>query len=303
MARWFVLAGLTFYMEQKIKEYLEWKATYAHRASINYKIWLERFVTICGDKSLAKYNSCDIAKYHRWLESNYGSYSIQYAMIIIKNFFRYCKFNNNPCISPELIRLPRINAKSHRAVTEKEYQKIVSVIPTSEFISIRDSILIRLLWDTGMRVSELCGMDVSQIDENKPTALISTKKTGKWRTIVWSQETHQLLMKYLGIRIELEKQNNASALFVGWNKNKGWSMRLTPRSVERRIKYYVVQTGIKEKITPHSFRHGWAHKRRDQLAPLAFIQRGLGHLNPVSTFIYEQYNDKEFEKNALQYLN
>jgi integrase len=64
-----------------------------------------------------------------------------------------------------------------------------------------------------------------------------------------------------------------------------------------------LKASLNEKITPHSFRHGWAHKRRDQNAPLAFIQRGLGHANPVSTFIYEQYQDSEFEINANKYLD
>jgi site-specific recombinase XerD len=162
--------------------------------------------------------------------------------------------------------------------------------------------MIRLLWDTGVRVSELCDMDITNIDENKTSAVISTKKTGKKRIIVWSNETHDLLLKYMPIRLELHRINKSTALFIGTEHGKGWSVRLTPRSVQRRVMYYVNRAGIKEKITPHSFRHGWAHKRRDQNAPLSFIQRGLGHLNPVSTFVYEQYCDNEFEKSAMNYL-
>lgn len=289
-------------MYEKIREYLEWKATYAHRASINYKNWLNRFVEQCGDKAIEDYSTTDVVKYHKWLESHYGSYCIQYAMIIIKNFFQFYKLKNVSCLSPSLIRTPRIQAKSHRAITEREFSRIIDAIPTNEFLTLRDSIMIHLLWDTGVRVSELCDLNMSQIDEKKTSAVISTKKNGKKRIIVWSEETHKLLMKYMPIRLELEKQSGASSLFVGWGKGKGWTMRLTPRSVERRVKHYVAQASIKERITPHSFRHGWAHLRRDQNAPLAFIQRGLGHSNPISTFVYEQYDDKEFVKNAQHYM-
>jgi site-specific recombinase XerD len=289
-------------MHEKVQEYLAWKGTYAHRASINYKIWLNHFVNVCGEKALEEYNSNDVVKYHRWLEVHYSSYSVQYAMIVLKNFFQYFKLNDYKCLSPALIRTPRIQIKSHRAVTEIEYKKIIAEIPTNEFLHLRDAILIRLLWDTGVRVSELCDLDISQINENKPSAIIFTKKTGKKRAIVWSEETHQLLMKYLPMRMELEKINRASALFLGKHCNIGWSMRLTTRTVERTVKHYVNQAGIKERITPHSFRHGWAHKRRDNNAPLAFIQKGLGHLNPISTFVYEQYDDSEFMKNAIQHL-
>jgi integrase len=119
---------------------------------------------------------------------------------------------------------------------------------------------------------------------------------------MWSKETQEVLLKYLAIRLELKNLNNADALFVGFHKGRGWSMRITKRSVERITKKYITKAGIKEHISPHGFRHGWAHKRRDMNAPLAFIQKGLGHSSPVSTFIYEQYNDKEFETNANSYL-
>lgn len=236
------------------------------------------------------------------METKYTPYSIQFATIVMKNFLRFYRDQNYNCLSPTFIKIPRSIAKSHRAVTEDEYKKIISLIPENEFRPLRDLIVIRLLWDTGVRVSELCDLDLSHIDENKRSAVIQTKKTQKQRIIVWSEETHYYVMKYMGIRIELHNVNKASALFVGWRHGKGWSTRMTKRTVQRTLKRYASMAGIKEKITPHSFRHGWAHKRRDQNAPLAFIQKGLGHLNPVSTFIYEQYNDNEFVKNAKTYL-
>ena len=290
-------------MNEKLKLYLDWKGTYAHRASINYKVWLEYFIQLCGQKNIEEYDVSDIVKYRKWLESHYSSYSTQFAIVVIKNFFQFFKYQNYACLSPALIRIPRANQKSHRAITEGEFNKIISVIPSNEFLPLRDLIIVRLLWDTGVRVSELCDLDITNIDENKTSAVISTKKTGKKRIIVWSKETHELLMKYMPIRLELHNINKATALFIGREKGKGWSNRLTSKTVQRRILFYVDRAGIKEKITPHSFRHGWAHKRRDQNAPLAFIQRGLGHLSPVSTFIYEQYCDNDFENRAMNYVN
>jgi site-specific recombinase XerD len=291
-----------YFMEKLMTQYLEWKGTYAHRASINYRIWLRRFLEVCGNKPLETYNVSDLVKYRSWLENHYGSYSVQFAVVVIKNFFQFCITQGHKCMSPSLIRLPRVNAKSHRAITEKEYHKLTSRIPTNDFVSLRNSLIVHLLWDTGVRISELGDLDVTQIDEQKYSTVISTKKTGNKRIIIWSSETHNLLMKYLSVRMELPHQNRTTALFVGWNKGSGWSQRLTSRSMQRIIKECVHSAGIPEKITPHSFRHGWAHKRRDQNAPLAFIQKGLGHLNPVSTFIYQQYNDREFETSAKEYL-
>ncbi len=297
-----VPGGAYVFMQNIVTSYLEWKGTYAPRASTNYKIWLERFMAVCGNKPVEEYTVSDVVKFRRWLEARYSPYTVSFATIVLKNFLQFCKTQNYSCLSPTLVRLPRISAKSHRAVTEAEFNRIIAEIPTNEFRPLRDSVMIRMLWDTGVRISELCDMDISQITEGKRSAVIRTKKNGKPRIIVWSEETQYYLNKYMPMRLELSRINNATALFVGRNKAHGWSSRLTCRSVQRTIKFFVGRAGIQEKITPHSFRHGWAHKRRDHNAPLAFIQKGLGHLHPMSTFVYEQYNDLEFERNASAYL-
>jgi site-specific recombinase XerD len=289
-------------MQEKIKKYLDWKGTYASRASVNYKIWLNRFVEVCGDKPIEEYDIGDYVMFKHWLEARFSSSTIQLATIALKNFLQFYRDQNYRCLPASFIKAPRVNAKSHRAITEEEFSKIISEVPQNEFRTLRDQVMIRLLWDTGVRVSELCDLNLSQITANKRSTIIQTKKTGKQRIIVWSEDTHQYLMKYVLIRLELNHLSNATALFVGWCKGSGWSLRMTTRTVQRLIKHYVNRAEINEKITPHSFRHGWAHKRRDQNAPLAFIQRGLGHINPISTFIYEQYNDKEFVNNADMYL-
>jgi integrase/recombinase XerD len=289
-------------MKEIIKSYLEWKASYAPRAAINYRIWMERLLTFCGDKMLHEYTIVDIVNYKRYLEGRYNSYTVQFATIVLKNFFQFCRSQNMTCLNPALIKLPRIMAKSHRAVSEEEFEKIIKEIPIKEFATLRDHVMIRLLWDTGIRVSELTNLDISQINERNQSTIIDTKKTGHKRTIMWSDATHSLLLKYLFLRVSICEHSPCAALFLGWKQGKGWYSRITSRTVERNLKRYVKNAKILEKITPHSFRHGWAHKRRDQNAPLAFIQKGLGHVSPVSTFVYEQYKDIEFEQSAKKYL-
>jgi integrase len=192
--------------------------------------------------------------------------------------------------------------KHHRAITEGEYKRVIAEIQVKDFASLRDAVGIRLLWDTGMRVSELCDLSLTHINEKNNRAVICTKKTRKDRIIMWSDETHKLLMQYVSQRLKLEKAGATSALFVTRDDSKEFSLRMTSRHVQRKVKYYVARAGIKEKLTPHSFRHGWAHRRRDLNAPLTFIQHGLGHISPISTFIYQNYRDYEFEENAMKYL-
>ena len=290
------------FMQEKIEEYLDWKGVHSPKASISYKSWLMLFLRICGDKPIEEYRISDIVSYQKWLKTHYSSYSLEYATVIIKNFFQFYRDQNYTCLPPSLIKRKKGRAKSHKAIREEEFEKMVAVIPEDDFWGLRDCLIVRMLWDTGVRVSELTDLNVSQIDVNNMSAVIATKKTANMRIIVWSKVTHEVLIKYLTKRAELPDNNYAQALFVGKINNSSVNPRLTTRSVERLIKFYSNKAGIIERITPHSFRHGWAHKRRDLNAPLSFIQRGLGHLNPISTFIYEQYSDVDFESNAKSYL-
>lgn len=298
----FCLRRALCFMENKIRIYLAWKATYAPRASINYKLWLKYFVEVCGNKEIEDYTIHDIVKYQAWLENRYKSYSVNYAIVIIKNFFKFFKEQDCKCIQPSLIKIPKIASKSHRAISEEEFERIISIMPSSDFSTLRDIVMIRILWDTGVRVGELTDFDLSHINEQKHSAVIITKKNGKKRMIIWSKETHRLLLRYLSLRLKVRCLKGTPALFLGLNYSKEPGTRITRRSVERIVKHWVDRAGINERITPHSFRHGWAHKRRDQNAPLAFIQRGLGHVSPISTFIYQNYHDWEFEKSAKKYL-
>jgi site-specific recombinase XerD len=231
---------------------------------------------------------------------------LEYATIIIKNFFQFFRDQDYTCIKPSLIKRKKGRAKSHRAIKEEEFEKIVTSISIHDFWSLRDLLIIRMLWDTGVRVSELTDLNISQINAQNLSAVIATKKTANMRIILWSDKTHEILIRYLKMRSELSELDNickSSALFI-WHKNskKYFNPRLSTRSVERIVKEYSNKAGIVEKITPHSFRHGWAHMRRDQNAPLSFIQKGLGHINPASTFIYEQYSDNDFERSAKTFF-
>ncbi|MEI7661373.1 MAG: hypothetical protein WCK34_04215 [Bacteroidota bacterium] len=63
-------------MKEKIKQYLEWKGTYALRTSESYKLWLDKFIQICGDKPIEDYIISDYVKYNRWIESHFSPYSV-----------------------------------------------------------------------------------------------------------------------------------------------------------------------------------------------------------------------------------
>ncbi len=285
-------------MNKEIENYLAWKGTYATRACNNYRIWLERFNNRTK-KSIGDVNIDDIIKFNSYLKTKFQPTTIQYATIIIKNFFEFHKLQGVSCISPSIIKVPRATACSYQPIVKDECLRLLSEIDTSSFVGLQRNIMVRILYETGIRVSELTDLNVSSINTSNKSAIISTKKTTQKRRIVWGSETNSLLCDFIKIRKSI---NTNPALFIGTKAGGEVSNRITTRSVQRTIKLLCEKAEIVSKITPHSFRHGKAHRILESGGNPKDVQAILGHVNPVSSFVYLQWNDMEFEKRARMFV-
>lgn len=291
-------------MYKEITEYLEWKATHHLPASVAYKNALTRFVECCGEKGIEQYTIRDVVNYTNWLASRFANETVRYSLTILKNYFSFYKAQNWNCIPPVLIELPRkLPANSHRAIPKNEVQQIVSALAGNDFRSLRARAVVLMLWDTGVRVSELRSLDAGDLDMERRRAIIHTRKTSSARIILWSQTTQEHLDRYLvALKREVGYADlENTPLFIG-TRAAGLHKRLTTMSIQRIVKSSGIRAGMKRTVTPHRYRHGWATTRRDEGAPLSFIQKGLGHMSPHSTQTYQQYSDPEFERKAFSYL-
>lgn len=285
-------------MFMHVQQYLDWKATYAPRAAVNYRIWIDRFISSTG-KDVESAEVGDIVTFRKSLDSHYQPKSIELAMVVVKNYFKFWKLSGLNCISPELIKIPRTVANSYQPISFEEYTSILSFIHPTTFWELQKLVIVRLLYETGMRVSEITDLNVSDIDPEKMQTAIRTKKTAKTRTILWSVETHIFIKEFL---VQRKETNSTPALFVGRFGDGTISRRLTTRSVQRMIKELCVKAKIEKQISPHSFRHGKAHRVLDLGGNPKDVQAILGHCDPSSSFTYLQWNDKEFEKRAKMFL-
>lgn len=281
-----------------VNQYLDWKATYAPRASVNYRIWLSRFKSQTGtDVDCAGIG--DIIKFRKYLDVNYQPKSIELAMVIVKNYFKFWKLSGLNCISPELVKIPRSVANHYQPINFEEYTSMLSFIHPTDFWELQKLVIVRLLYETGVRVSELCDLNITDIDPEKPYTCIRTKKTEHIRKIFWSVETHIFVREFLEERKNL---NSTPAFFVAKFMDGTPTKRMTTRTVERIIKALCVKAKIEKKISPHSFRHGKAHRILDLGGNPKDVQAILGHCDPSSSFTYLQWNDKEFENRAKMFL-
>lgn len=281
------------------KEFLEYKRTYTIGAYQKYGLWLNKF-EVAVEKPEEEVKVEDILQYKLWLQVRYAEKSIEYAMTILHNYFMYLKLNDIKCMNPELIKSPKARANSHQAVSPEDYQKILRIIdqfiPKNELRYLQTHLIIRILAETGVRVSELTSITIDKINLEKSGAHIETKKNVDKRWIYWSTQTNELLKKYLPIRLNLKRDTNA--LFVN-NLINGKA--ITTRSVERTVKTCCERAGLTN-IVPHSFRHGKAHIILEKGGTVADVQKILGHRSPLSSMKYLQYSDVEHQRRAKIFL-
>ncbi len=278
-------------LNSAIEHYLQWKSTYTERAFINYRPWLVRFAASVPEKVVENITLDDIVKFRLWMDNKYQPYTIQLAMVSVHNFLKWCNMMKYDTIPAGLVRIQRTQARPRPVVYLKDYEKILSFYKgKNDFISVRNHLIMRLLWDTGVRISELCDLNIDTVNLETREASIRTRKSHKMRQIFWSTETNALLIQYLGPRLVLSSSNS---LFIG---TRGvMTTRLKPRMIQRVIVDLSNELKLGKKITPHSFRHGKAHRILDLGGNPKHIQAILGHseMNPMASFHYMQYNNEE----------
>lgn len=290
----------TFQLSEAIEKYLEWKSGHTSRAYINYRPWLVRFSEQVGNRGLTEVTLEDVGKYSVWLQSRYQPYTIQLAMVALHNFFMFYSLQRYECLPPSLIRVPRTSPKPRPVVSDEDYDKLLGYFTSkSSFIDQRNEVMVRVLWDTGVRVSELCELNLADVKEFERECLVRTRKSHRMRQIFWTPETHALLKEYIKIRTPL---SNSPALFIGFSLSRN-PVRIRTRSVERIVTKISTEVGLGKKITPHSFRHGKAHRILKMGGNVKHVGAILGHseFNPVAAMSYLQFDNAELRAAAKRF--
>ncbi|TVM03344.1 MAG: hypothetical protein CV087_05615 [Candidatus Brocadia sp. WS118] len=275
-----------------VEQYLKWKESYRKSAHKSYRIWVERFQNFVS-KFPEELKLEDIVEFSRTIDQRYAPRNVQYGMTIVRNYLRFFHEQGRLSIPLYFIRVPKASANSHHAITEEEYQRILVELNQRVPMPLQNLCIVRLLHDTGMRVGELCSLDITDI-RGQMSAVIKTEKTTKRRRVFWGEETDAFLRLFLSLRSELETCSDTKALFVG---SRGNCMgRLTSRSIQRMVKSVVQRAGIEEKISPHSFRHGFIHRLAKKGVPDAVIALMVGHSTTNTISDYTKLSRTEMEE-------
>ncbi len=208
----------------------------------------------------------------------------------IKSFYQFLvkskKIRKNPASG---IQSPKVDKKIPNILTAKEVELLLEQPQDIDLKGIRDKAMLEFAYATGMRVTEIISLDIS--DVNLEEGYVTCNSSPRKRTIPLGNLSLGALKEYIEkARPILIKDESIKALFVNIN-----GKRLTRQGFWKIVKYYKEQAHITKEITPHVLRHSFATHLLQNGADLKAIQTMLGHSDISSTQVYMQFQDENLK--------
>ena len=294
--------------KRQFLEYIEIERGRAVKTVENYDRYLSRYFAHTGIKNVSDISEQSVREFRLWLNRQPGTAADSmkrrtqnYYMIALRAFLKFLRKRDIEAISPEKIELAKLPERQLDLITSAELERLMRA-PREAFEKeadtdkartyLRDSAILELLFSTGLRVSELCALNVD-IDLSRDELSVRGKGD-KVRVVFLSPAAKQAVRDYLNARNDMEE-----ALFVDGRKNK--LHRIGPRDVQRHLKSYVARAGITNVVTPHTLRHVFATDLLSNGADIRSVQQLLGHASINTTQIYTHITDSHLREIHKKY--
>lgn len=266
------------------KNYLELERNYSNNTSLSYV----KDVTLFSDfikKDLFLVDKKDIEKYIRSL--NKSSKTISHIISSLKSFYNYYMRMGNIKSNPtDEIDRPKIEKKIPEFLTLEEVSSLLNFEVNNEFEA-RNKAILELLYSSGLRISELTSLELSNIDLDECLVRVMGKGS-KERIVPLGDYAIDALKEYIYFYRPILNKNNSSYVFLN---NRGGV--LSRQFIFKVIKEECIKKGIRKNVSPHTLRHTFATHLLKNGADLRIIQELLGHENLSTTQIYTHLtNDK-----------
>jgi integrase/recombinase XerD len=262
------------------------------------------FLAWCEERALARASEITRAMLtayqhalfqHRKPDGNALSFATQNDRLsAVKLFFQWLTRKNLLVYNPASeIELPRVEWRLPRNVlTAEEADLVISQPDVNDALGLRDRALLEVLYSTGMRRAEVCGLDVFDVDGDRGTVLIRQGKGRKDRVVPIGERASRWLAKYLAdVRPALSPLATQHAMFVSH-----LGERLDPDVLSRMVRGYVEKAAIQKSGSCHLFRHAAATLMLENGADIRFIQQMLGHRSLETTEIYTHVSIRKLKE-------
>ncbi len=258
----------------------------------NYALDLEQFFAFLGRRSPQDIRPLEIRQFVAHLSTQQRARrTIARKLSCLRSFFRFlCRegtLERNPAAA---IPTPRLDKRLPSFLDERQMAQLIERPAGGTWQALRDRAILETLYSTGMRVSELVGLNLEDLDEISETAVVRGKGK-KERLCPIGSTALAAIRRYLKARPEQKQLKTPYALFVSQKLT-----RLTVRQVDRLLIRYVQAAHLPASISPHSLRHSFATHLLDRGADLRSVQELLGHASLSTTQIYTHITPQRLKK-------
>ena len=278
---------------EKFLYYLETERNYSPHTLLNYKIDLEEFFVFIHELPINKVDYLILRKYLGALRGKaHQPRTLARKISSLRSFFKYLQRENivesNPAL---LVSTPKLDKKLPKFLSEEDMIRFIEAptVETDKISDQRDRAILETLYSTGMRVSELVGLNTDSIDFIGGVLKVQGKGK-KERLLPIGDKALDTIRDYLTAR-KLRFVQETKTLFL--NKS---GKRLTTRSICNITKKYIQTASLTQHISPHVLRHSFATHLLNRGADLRSVQELLGHANLSTTQIYTHVTTDRLKK-------
>lgn len=280
-------------MLEKYNEYLKYELNYSFYTIKEYVLHVKDFITYCDNNGVnyLSLSKDDVINYLKFLdEQKLSNKSIGTILSSLRCFYSYLLDNNYINLNIfKLISNPKLEKKLPSFLSYEEIRIVLDSIDIDNILSIRNKMIIELLYATGIRVSELRNIKITDIDFNNKSIKVFGKGS-KERIVYFGDYAYDAIKLYLDNR-ELKSE------YLILNNNR---KQISVRGIELIIKNVIEKACIKTKVSPHTFRHTFATHMLNNGCPLKSVQELLGHASLSSTEIYTHITDDYIKSEYLK---
>ena len=294
------MSGINSYIDDFL-DYLEIEKNRSPKTIENYAHYLARFTEFANEGrqrfSPAHITLPVVRKYRLYLnhaKDHQGQplklITQNYHIIALRAFLKFLAKQDVKTLPAEKIELSRISERQVDFLSPDELESIFAAVPHNNKIdTLRDLVILIVLFSTGLRVSELINLKRKHIDLKRGEFMVRGKGD-KPRVVFLSIEARNLLDKYFR-----QRTDNAEAVFIA-HAGPTQHQPLTARSIQRIVQKYATAAGIAKKVTTHILRHSFATDLLINGADIRSVQAMLGHSSITTTQIYTHITNKQLKE-------
>lgn len=280
--------------EKSIRDFSDFLTLSARKSPQTVKAYVGDVQSFLGYASAITSDIADIDQYviREWLASDYEHHqasTIGRRIASIRAFFKWAKSVGLVTLNPALaIKTPKKPQSLPKFLSQKQMSQMLQR-ESDEVIAVRDIAMVEMLYATAIRVSELCGLDIDDINfDEMSTRVIG--KGNKERIVPFGAPCRTALEKWMSLRSGIKNAEKQTALFLGAR-----GKRIDPRVVREVVYQTIEALGEIEKLGPHAIRHSAATHMMESGADLRTLQEILGHSNLSTTQIYTHVSVKRLQ--------